>query len=280
MKLKIGTGCWGGLEAYKRFKSFGYDCIDFALANTNAEWYTGTQENIEPKLLLEKAWAEEAGVELHQCHGPWMSSGIYKTTEERKERMKENKRSLWCANVLGIKNWVIHPIFPFGCDDMGGTMWEESKKINLDFYAELLEVAKKYDITICFENMPFQNFGLSEVDRIKTFVDEINDDRFKICLDTGHVNCFKTRNLGEAVRICGKDLKVLHVHDNHGGDSHELPFFGLADWDSFYEGLKEVGYDGVFNFETGPNAKMGSELYEDMHRITVRIAKRIMHYDE
>ncbi len=279
MKLKIGIGSGGGLDAYKMLKSFGYDCIDFALSNTKSDWYTCTQEEIQPRLLRERVWAAEAGVELHQCHGPWMSSGIYQTVEERKERMIENKRSLWCASVLGIKNWVIHPIFPFSSAE-GTEKWDESYKMNLDFYTELLDYAKKCDVTICFENMPFVNFGLSEVDRIKKLVDEINDDHFKICLDTGHVNCFKTRSLGDAVRICGKDLRVLHVHDNHGSDSHEIPFFGTADWDSFCEGLADVGYDGVFNYETSPNRKMGEELFCDMHRMMIRIAKRIMHYDD
>ncbi len=280
MKLKIGIGCGGGRDAYGYLKALGYDAIDFALANTGSFWYTGDKKQVEQRLLQEKAWAEEKGMILHQCHGPWRSTGIYGTAEERKQRMEENKRSLWCASVLGIKNWVIHPIFPYGSDDDCGTKWDESFKINYDFYTELLETAKVYDITICYENMPFGSFGLSEVDRIKKMVDKIGDEHFKICLDTGHVNCFRTRNLGEAVRICGKDLGVLHVHDNHGGDTHELPFFGTADWDSFYEGLCDIGFDGVFNFETVPNYRMGEELASDMHKIMIQIAKRIMHYEE
>ncbi len=279
MKLKIGIGTVGGLETYKRYKSIGYDCVDFSLAKTNRDWYTLPPEEAEALLLREKAWANDAGIELHQCHGPWMGERIYSTPAERAERMAEDKRSLWCASVLGIKNWVIHPIFPFGGDEPDTEMQAESFKINYDFYSELLETAKKYDITICYENMPFRDFGLSEIDRIKEMVDKINDDRFKICLDTGHVNCFKTRDLGEAVRICGKDLRVLHVHDNKGWDSHDIPYFGNADWESFYQGLSDIGYSGVFNFETCPNYKMGSELFDDMLGMMVKIAKQIMHDD-
>ncbi len=277
MKLKIGGGCQTGLKSYKQHKSLGYDCVDFFLADTRQCWYTLEKEKAEALLLMVKSFAEQAEVELHQCHGPWISSEIYKTPLERTQRMNENKHSLWCASVLGIKNWVIHPIFPFGTDDNGGTMRDECFKINYDFYSELLETAKKYDITICYENMPFQNFCLSEIDSIKKMVDKINDEHFKICLDTGHTNCFKTRNLGDAVNICGKDLKVLHIHDNHGRDSHEIPYFGTADWDSFYNGLVDIGYNGVFNYEAGPNRRMGTELYEDVHRLMIRIARKIMH---
>ena len=81
--------------------------------------------------------------------------------------------------------------------------------------------------------------------------------------------------------VKGNDLRVLHVHDNRfGRDSHDLPYFGSADWDSFYEGLKEVGYDGVFNLETSPPWKLGEELYDEMAKLLVKIAKQVMHYDE
>ncbi len=279
MNLKIGISTGGGLEAYKRYKSLGYDCADLLLANTNSDWYTLPKEEAEPLLLREKAWAAEAGIELHQCHGPWMGERLYSTPKDRADRMAEDKRSLWCASVLGIKNWVIHPIFPFGGDEPSAQMRAESFRINYEFFAELLETAEKYGITVCYENMPFVGFGLSEVDRIKEMVNKINSDRFKICLDTGHVNCFKTRDLGEAVRICGKDLRVLHVHDNRGWDSHDIPYFGSADWDSFYQGLSDIGYSGVFNFETYPNYKMGTELFDEMLGMMVKIAKQIMHDD-
>lgn len=277
MHLKIGIGSSGGIASYQYLKACGYDCIDFTLMHTNECWYTLPQEEAEVRLLQEKAWADETGLELHQCHGPWMSWDIYHTEQQRQERMAENKRSLWCASVLGIRNWVIHPIFPFGHDDQGGTMQAESFKINLDFYTELLETAKAYDITICLENVPFPGHSLAEIHRVKELVDIIHDEHFKICLDTGHVNCFPTRNLGDAVRLCGQDLRVLHVHDNRGWDSHDIPYFGEADWESFYEGLVDVDYRGVFNYETGPRAKMGKALSEDMYRMMIKIAGHILH---
>ncbi len=279
MHLKIGIGSNGGPEAYKRYKSLGFDCVDFSLAKTDSVWYTLPEEEAEELLLREKSWAADAGMELHQCHGPWMGEKHYSTPALRAERMAEDKRSLWCASVLGIKNWVIHPIFPFGGDEPNAEMRAESFKMNYDFYTELLETARKYNITICCENMPFTNFGLSEIDCIKELVDKIGNDHFKICLDTGHVNCFKTRDLGEAVRICGKDLHVLHVHDNKGWDSHDIPYFGNADWDSFYNGLTDIRYSGAFNFETCPNYRMGDRLFDEMLGMMVRIAKQIMRDD-
>jgi len=236
-------------------------------------------------LKREKAWADEYGMEIHQMHGPWdkydSQLSVDFTREKLKYLMDTRKKSISACPYLGCKNWVIHPIFPYTSDDTQKGMEEETYKRNFEFYSELLETAKEYDVTICFENMPHLRFSLAEVDKIKKFVDDINDDHFKACLDTGHVNCFDTRNLGDAVRILGKDLRVLHVHDNRfGRDSHDMPYFGSADWESFYEGLKDIGYNGVFNLETSPSWKLGEELYDEMAVLLVKIAKQVMHYDE
>ena len=285
MRLRLGTGSGGGEHSYAKLSSYGYQCVDFQMANTESHWYSFSAGDFEKHLKQEKAWADEYGMEIHQMHGPWdkydSQLSVDFTPEKLKYLMDTRKKSISACPHLGCKNWVIHPIFPYTSDDTLKGMEEETYKRNFEFYSELLETAKEYDVTICFENMPHLRFSLAEVDKIKKLIDDINDDHFKACLDTGHVNCFDTRNLGDAVRILGKDLKVLHVHDNRfGRDSHDLPYFGSADWDSFYDGLVDVGYNGVFNLETSPSWKLGDELYDEASKLLVKIAKRIIHYDE
>ena len=279
----MGTG--GSEKAYIKFREYGIQCADFQMANTESFFYNCSHSDFEKYLLREKKWSDENGIEIHQMHGPWDKKDVEIstdfTTEKLKPLLEDRKKSIEACTYLGCKNWVIHPVFPYTSDDTLRGMEKETYKVNFDFYSELLETAKKFDVTICFENMPHARFSMSEVDAIKKFIDDINDDHFKACLDTGHVNCFDTRNLGDAVRILGKDLRALHVHDNRfGRDSHDIPYFGSADWNSFYEGLKEVGYNGVFNLETAPSWKLAPDIYDDMVKILVRIAKQIMHYDE
>lgn len=285
MKLRLGTGSGGGERAYQKLSSYGYKCVDFQMADTESHWYSFSAVDFEKYLKCEKAWADEYGMEIHQMHGPWdkYDNQLWDdfTPGNLKYLMDTRKKSISACPYLGCKNWVIHPIFPFTPNDTLNGKAEDTYKVNFEFYSELLETAKQYDVTICFENMPHPKFSLSEVDKIKKFIDDINDDHFKACLDTGHVNCFETRNLGDAVRVLGKDLRVMHVHDNRfGRDSHDLPYFGSADWDSFYEGLVDVGYDGVFSLETAPSWKLSDELYDEMAKLLVKIAKQVIHYDE
>ncbi len=285
MKLRLGKTTGGGEKTYKKLREYGFQCADFQMANTDGFLYTCSACDFEKSLKMEKIWADENGIEIHQMHGPWdrHDSELFSecTPEKLGMMLEHRKKSISACPHLGVKNWVIHPIFPYGSNDLNDGRAEDTFKLNMEFYLELLETAKEYDVTICFENMPHLNFSLAEVDKIKAFIDSINDDHFKACLDTGHVNCFSTRNLGDAVRILGKDLRVLHVHDNRfSRDSHDLPYFGSADWDSFYEGLCDVGYDGVLNFETSPPWKLVPELYDEMAKLLVKIGKQIIHYDE
>ena len=285
MKLRIGGCSGGGEKSYIKLSEYGFQCADFGMANTEGFWYTCTHSEFEKRLLQEKSWAHEHGIEIHQLHGPWDHNEWdlhIEFTPEKLRRLSEvRKKAISACSYLGCKNMVIHPIFPYGDSDTKTGKAEETIRLNIELYSGLVETAKEYGVTICYENMPHASFSLNSVDSIKRVIDEINDDHFKACLDTGHVVCLNTQSLGDAVRTLGKDLKVLHVHDSKPRfDYHMIPYYGDGDWDSFYEGLKDIGYNGVFSLETLPSRKLSPHIYDEMAKNLVKIAKQIIHYDE
>ena len=236
--------CYGE-NRFKKMKEYGIDCVDFKL---EAELEGRTEEEFEKYILGIKAMMDEAGVTPTQAHGPFVWPIHDETEELRAKRMILMKRSIKCASLMGIKNWVIHPIVPFGTGDFWS---EEVWRINIEFFKELLPVAKQYGVTICLENMPWKNFPIATPEQSFKLIRIMNDDNFKFCLDTGHAEVCGI-SPADAVRYAGKDLKALHVHDNDGkGDHHFVPGLGVIDWQAFIEALKEVEYDGVFSFENG-----------------------------
>lgn len=282
MNLRLGASSGGGEFSYKKLSEYGYQCADFQMAHTSGYWYTCTHSEFEKALKQEKAWADAYGIAIHQMHGPWdvLDNELENNlcAESLRNMLDKRKRSIEACSYLGCKNWVIHPIFPYGRDDEKIGKQTESLKINFEFYSELVETAREFDVTICFENMPFAFSSLNSVSKIKKFIDEINSDYFKACLDTGHVIAINDVSLGDAARIFGKDLKVLHVHDSRPGyDLHMMPFFGTADWEDFYKGLCDVEYGGVFNLECSPPHGVNNETREELERIQVRLAKQILH---
>lgn len=267
---------WGN-ERYNKIKEHGYSHIDYNMVDTETELYCCEEAKFEAMLLEEKKLIEEAGIEISQVHGPWRWPAQDNTVEDRAERMEKMKKSIRGTAILGCKHWVIHPIMPHGIQEKGTELAKETWDINLEFMSELLQTAKECGVIICFENMPMPNFSLGSPSEILKFVKTINDDNFKICLDTGHVAVYEGLNPADAARELRDEIRVLHVHDNNGhADLHLLPYFGVIDWKDFGQALKEIEFDGVFSFETAPPGKLPTPVFEEMCKLLVKIAKEIM----
>ena len=270
------TGNVWGDEGYKKLAELGYSAVDFDFISSNNPIYTLNDEEVEKHLDRQKALIDEAGMFVSQVHGPWQFPPKDSNEEERAERMDKMKKSIAACARIGCKYWVIHPIMPFGCENPEGTD-EEYLDLNFKFMRQLLEYAKGFGVTICLENMPFKKQPLAKPAEILDFVKKMNDDNFKICLDTGHVSVFNDIDIAEEVRRLGKEIKVLHVHDNNGKqDNHFAPYFGVINWAEFGQALKDIGFDGVISLETVPSKKLPAELYEEMCGTYCKIAKSIV----
>jgi len=278
MKMKIGITEVGyhmyGDERFKILREHGYEAVDYNLSNTDRQIFAVSDAEFESMLLKEKALADEAGIEIAQVHGPWRWPPRDYAEEDRAERMEKMKKSLWGTSILGCRYWVIHPIMPFSENDEGHA--EETREMNLSFMGELLREAKKYGITICFENMPMRNLSLGSPEATLGFVKEMNDENFKMCLDLGHMTLFPQESAADFVRKHADDIPVFHIHDSNGwADLHLMPYYGVTDWDDFGKALKETGFSGVFSLEPALAKNMPRDLFEKMSRLLCEIAKRV-----
>ena len=97
-----------------------------------------------------------------------------------------------------------------------------------------------------------------------------------MCFDTGHANLVMNGSLYDNIKAIGKELKVLHVHDNDGnGDYHKFPFDGNFDWQEFTKALKEINYEGVFSLETKPKSTFGTKEYDEELKYLYATAKKL-----
>lgn len=253
MKIGIAGGYlsyYGFSEGLKRMKAQGYECLDDALlANTDNDIFSATPAEFERKLTERRKEIEDNGIIVSQTHGPWRWPPKDATEEDRKERFEKMSMAIVGTALMGTKNFIIHPIMPYGCDRERNPrmMWE----MNLDFFGKLLEVAIANDVIINFENMPMVALAMASVPSTLDFVKAINSPNFKMCLDTGHC-AILGMDIGEAVRLIGKDyLQTLHVHDNNGNnDSHWIPYTGVCNWSDFAKALQEIDFQGSMSLET------------------------------
>ena len=271
-----GYGRWKS-EKYLKLKEHGFSCVDLNMSSTGTDIYRLPLKDAEALLLREKRLADEAGIRIHQSHGPWRSPIKDYLPEDRAERMDKMKRSIYLSALLDCRYWVIHPIMPFGANEIGSEAASGTWELNIEFMSELLRYAKQNNITICLENVPMSGFSLAKPADVHRVVSAIDDDNFKMCLDTGHVSVFDGLSVGDCIRAYGNDIKVFHVHDNrHGKDLHLFPYFGVIDWADVGNAIKEIGFKGVFSLETAPSEKLNDELFGEMCISLRKIAQQVI----
>ena len=242
MKIGNSNGTFWYIEEpaaiFTRMKELGYDVADWNIADTQKEIYHDDAA-MEAYCKAIKEGAAAAGIEMWQAHGPWPTDD--KTPESREIGWGYFHRAVYMCHLAGCPRLVIHPQMPYGYGVE--TEPELPKELTVGLIRDLLPDCEKYGVTICLENMPFRGHRISTMNRIVEAVAEVNSPYAAICMDTGHVNVFENYDLGDAVRQCAPYLQSFHIHDNDGKrDSHELPWWGTANWDGFVEALAEIDY--------------------------------------
>ncbi|MBQ3176576.1 MAG: sugar phosphate isomerase/epimerase [Clostridia bacterium] len=197
-----------------------------------------------------EAWAEDIGntaarlgIGLVQAHA---SDSVYDRGAHREYRTSMIERELWICGKLGIPAIVVH-----GLSKAGGER-EDFMETNAAFYGELLATAEKTGVTVCTENTCRQNaptYYLFDGKDLNELCARVNHPLFGACWDVGHGHCHGV-DVYEVVTTLGKNLKVLHVHDNYAtADLHIQPYAGNFCYDALLQGLKDSGYAGCFTLE-------------------------------
>ena len=253
--LRIGTTetmyteKYGYKKGLERMRAHGFDSMDYQeFVNAATPLLKKTPSEFERYLMEQRKIAGEIGISIHQVHGPCRWPTKDATKEAMAKRFEKMTRSIAGTAILGSRNMIVHPIMPYLTND------DEHKdftyNLNIKFMEKLTEIAKEYDVVLCFENMPKPKFSLASVESTLDFVKTINSNYFKVCLDTGHCTMFPT-TAGDAVRKIGKNyLYALHLNDSDGvKDRHWSPFSGIVDWYDFGHALYEINYEGVISLE-------------------------------
>ena len=265
-------GRYGLKDGAKKMKAHGYSAIDFqGFIDTETDFFKSPENEFANTLKEQKNVVEGEGLMFSQAHGPWRFPIQDYEIADREERLTSMQKAIRGTSYLGSKNFVIHPIMPFGLDCLDKA--KENKEINAEFFYKLCRHAKEHGVDVCLENMPFLNLPISSVESIVSFVKEMGQSNLKVCLDTGHDMIWGNQP-AKSVGVIGDLLACIHAHDNDGvNDYHQNPKMGVCDWEAFAKSLKESTYSGVFSLETVAKQydNQPETEFEELHLIqTVR----------
>ncbi|MCG3180537.1 MAG: hypothetical protein BIFFINMI_02899 [Phycisphaerae bacterium] len=168
------------------------------------------------------------------------------------------------TRAVGGRYVVIHPSHLMGLADERA----ERRRHCVASLRKVADLLADRGLCAAVENM-VPSCLASDVRELIEIVDEVDRPNVGVCLDCGHahfnhhiarceVRCPRIRGpfdgplptAPDAVRLIGRRLMTLHVHDNAGDrDNHFFPRLGTIDWPAFFAALGEIGYRGVFMHE-------------------------------
>lgn len=194
-----------------------------------------------------KEFADKKGLffqSIHAKHHPMRELWIADQKSERlTEILKDLKETVVSASKLNVDRVIMHVYTGF--------YDEEPTKEGLGRIGEILEVAEKHGVTLCFENLEGENF-------LDATLSEYNNCKYaKMCYDCGHENCYGTHKVVDKYKdkIC-----ALHINDNKGirneykilsgnDDMHLLPFDGNVDFNRVVNIIKHANMQNELTFE-------------------------------
>lgn len=266
-------------EVLTFFRQIGFEAVDLTLEPIYHPDSILAGDDWQKKVEALGETATKLGLELYQCHTPYVKGCCIATcphikTEEDMVFFRQMlRRSIQASAMLGIRWAVYHPLtFP-------ELNFERlpSLEANRKFFDEFVEFGLQNGVGTAFENqLPSLDrkiptrFG-SHYEELIALADSYNDPLVGICWDTGHANQMKF-DQGRAIRAVGSRLKALHINDNHYGtrDEHLLPYMGEVDWVTVAQALKDVGYAGTLNYECKFTMEADGEFQKELIRSMYR----------
>ena len=240
--MKTGIYHWFGYgieprTKYKMIRDAGFDNVLL--------WWGDEYENETGKKEHLPDLARNAGLFVENVHVPFENvNSLWTETHNTKDVLLQYISCIKDCATYEIPTIVFHLTYtgtppPY-------SQWGLSNILSIKTAAE------KYGVNIAFEN-------LRRPDYIDYVFENIDSERFKLCYDTGHENCFSKTDMLEKY---GERLIALHLHDNLGShDDHLIPGDGEIDWQDVARKIKNTGFCGSVTLEC---TNTGQELYKDM----------------
>lgn len=116
---------------------------------------------------------------------------------------------------------------------------------------------------VAVELLPRTCLG-NTVSELAELLDGQDRETLGVCLDSNHA-MDRWRDLPDCIRELGDRLWTLHISDYDGVDEkHQMPGEGVVEWGRFASALRDIDYDGPFNYETVAPGETFSQRVENL----------------
>lgn len=231
MNLLLWTGAMNDdmISVVASLKEMGYDGVEIPVFEDNLELYTKWGARLQ-EMGLECTAVTVRGEE---------DNPISSDPAVRALGVENNKRALDNAAAAGAVRLVGPYHSALGVFSGQGPS-EDEWKWGVDSMRQVAEHAETVGITLGVEALNrFETYLLNTHADSARFVREVDHQNARMMYDTFHAN-IEEKDIAQAIRDCHDVCALVHISEN----DRSTPGSGNVDWDTNFDTLKEVGYDG------------------------------------
>lgn len=231
MNLLLWTGAMNDdmIPVVASLKEMGYDGVEIPVFEDNIDLYTQWGARLK-EMGLECTAVTVRGEE---------DNPISADPAVRALGIENNKRALDNAAAAGAVRLVGPYHSALGVFSGQGPT-EDEWKWGVDSMRQVAEHAETVGITLGVEALNrFETYLLNTHADSARFVREVDHLNARMMYDTFHAN-IEEKDIAQAIRDCSDVCALVHISEN----DRSTPGTGNVDWDTNFNTLKEVGYDG------------------------------------
>ncbi|QDU77771.1 D-tagatose 3-epimerase [Bremerella volcania] len=268
MKFGMNLLLWSGdpddslLPVIEELKAMGYDGVEIPLFNLDVDKWTKYGEKIKAMDL--KCTAVTVRNEEDNPISPDASV--------RAKGVELNKKTLDCCAALGAETLVGPYHSAIGIFSGAGPT-EDEWKWGVDSMRQVAEHAGDVNVMLGVEALNrFETYLLNIHRDSARFVREVDHPNCKMMYDTFHAN-IEEADIAQAIRDCSDVLHHVHISENN----RATPGSGHIDFNTNFDTLKEVGYDGWMVVEAFglalPEIAAATKIWRKMFDTELQLAK-------
>lgn len=268
MKFGMNLLLWSGdpddslLPVIEELKAAGFDGVEIPLFNLDVDKWTKYGEKIKAMDL--KCTAVTVRNEGDNPISP--------DAAVRAKGVELNKKTLDCCAALGAETLVGPYHSAIGLFSGAGPTADEWNW-GVESMRQVAEYAGEVDVMLGVEALNrFECYLLNVHKDSAKFVREVNHPNCKMMYDTFHSN-IEESDMAQAIRDCSDVLHHVHISENN----RATPGSGHVDFDTNFDALKEVGYDGWMVVEAFglalPEIAAATKIWRKMFDTELQLAK-------
>jgi D-psicose/D-tagatose/L-ribulose 3-epimerase len=267
MKFGMNLLLWTGelndelIPVLESLKKMGYDGVELPLFNYDLD-YAAWGRRLDD-LGLQRTAVTVRGEEDNPISGD---------AAARAQGVDNNKRALDCCAAAGATHLVGPYHSALGVFSGSGPTKDEWQW-GVDSMRPVAEHAGVLGVTLGVEYLNrFETYLLNCAADTVRFVEQVDHPSCGMMYDTFHAN-IEEKDLAAAIGHCAAQTVHVHISEN----DRSTPGTGSVDWQTTFDTLKEVGYDGWLMIEAFglalPELAAATKIWRRMYESEEQLAR-------